>query len=41
MKYKSEHLEAILDCALQAHKIQLPEMATAAKPSQQPRVIVG
>ena len=24
-------------CALQAHEIQLPEMAAAAKPNQQPR----
>jgi len=28
---------SVRGCALQAHEIQLPEMAAAAKPNQQPR----
>jgi hypothetical protein len=34
---REAHVRFCEGCALQAHEIQLPEMATAAKPSQRPR----
>jgi hypothetical protein len=34
---RESHVRFWESCALQAHDIQLPEMAIAVKPSQQPR----